>query len=91
MHQHFLLTAAARTLSVREVFELSDEEAFNLFRELRWGEGEEVVCPQRGVVEHHWFLPSRRQWRCKASLGLTLSEGLTGVRAFATCCSVWNP
>jgi len=66
MSQHFLLTAEARTLSVREVFDLSDEEAFNLFRELRWGKGEEVVCPECGVVEHHWFLPSRRQWRCKA-------------------------
>ena len=65
MHQHFLLTAAARTLSVREVFELSDEEAFNLFKELRWGRGEEVVCPECAVVERHWFLPSRRQWRCK--------------------------
>ena len=66
MHQHFLLTAAARTLSVREVFELSDEEAFKLFRELRWGQGEEVVCPECGVVECHWYLTSRRQWRCKA-------------------------
>ena len=61
MQQHFLLTAAARTLSVREVFELNDEEAFDLFRELRWGKGEEVVCPECGVVERHWFLPSRRQ------------------------------
>ena len=64
--QHFLLSAAARTLSVREVFALSDEAAFELFRELRWGKGEEVVCPSCGVVERHWFLPSRRQWRCKA-------------------------
>ena len=66
MHQHFLLSAAARTLSVREIFELSDEQAFDLFRELRWGKGEEVICPDCGVVERHWFLPSRRQWRCKA-------------------------
>ncbi len=65
MHQHFLLTAAARTLSVREVFELNDEEAFDLLRELRWGKGEEVVCPDCGVVERHWFVSSRRQWRCK--------------------------
>ena len=64
--QHFLLSAAARTLSVREVFALSDEAAFELFRELRWGKGEDVVCPSCGVVERHWFLPSRRQWRCKA-------------------------
>ena len=66
MPQHFLLTAEARSLSVREVFALSDEAAFNSFRELRWGKGEEVVCPECGVAERHWFLPSRRQWRCKA-------------------------
>ena len=66
MSQHFLLTAEACSLSVREVFALSDEEAFDLFRQLRWGKGEEVVCPDCGVVERHWFLPSRRQWRCKA-------------------------
>ena len=66
MHQHFLLSAKARTLSVREVFELSDEQAFDLFRELRRGKGDEVVCPACEVVADHWFLPSQRQWRCKA-------------------------
>lgn len=66
MSQHFLLTAEARSLSVRDVFALSDKAAFDLFRELRWGKGEEVVCPECGVVQRHWFLPSRRQWRCKA-------------------------
>lgn len=67
MQQHFLLSAKARTLSVREVFELSDEAAFDLFRELRWGKGDEVACPECGVMEQHWFLPSRQQWRFKAS------------------------
>ena len=52
MHLHFLLSAEARTLSVRKVFELSDEQAFDLFRELRWGKGDEV-CPACGVVAHH--------------------------------------
>jgi transposase-like protein len=66
MPQHFLLTAEARTLSVREVFALSDEGAFDLFRALRWGKGEQVVCPECGVEDRHWFLPSRQQWRCKA-------------------------
>ena len=66
MSQHFLLTAEARSLSVREVFALSDAAAFELFRELRWGKGEEVVCPECAVADRHWFLPSRAQWRCKA-------------------------
>ena len=66
MPQHFLLSAEARSLSVREIFSLSDDNAFDLFRELRWGKGDEVVCPACRAVDRHWFLPSRRQWRCKA-------------------------
>mgnify|MGYP001258158730 CR=1 FL=1 len=66
MNQHFLLSAKARTLSLQRLFGMSDEEAFELFRELRWGKGEEVVCPCCGVVEKHYFLKTRRQWRCKA-------------------------
>ena len=31
-----LLSAEARSLSVREIFALSDDKAFDLFRELRW-------------------------------------------------------
>ena len=62
MHQpHFLLSAEARTLSMREVFALSDEQAFELFREVRWGRDGEPVCPSCGVVEQHWFLASRHQ------------------------------
>ena len=65
MSQHFLLSARARTLSVRSVFALSDTEAFNLYREVRWGKGEEVVCPVCGVVGKHYFKPTRKQWQCK--------------------------
>ncbi len=64
-HPHFLLSAAARTLSMREVFAMSDDQAFEAFREVRWGRDGEPVCPACGVVERHWFLPSRRQWRCQ--------------------------
>lgn len=67
MHQpHFLLSAEARTLSMRDVFALNDEQAFELFRAVRWGRDGEPVCPACGGVEQHWFLASRRQWRCRA-------------------------
>ncbi len=32
---HFLLSAAARTLSLREVFAMTDDQAFTVFREVR--------------------------------------------------------
>jgi rubredoxin len=63
---HFLLSAAARTLSLREAFALTDEQAFALFGEVRWGRDADPVCPSCGVAEQHWFLASRRQWRCRA-------------------------
>ena len=44
--QHFLLSAKARTLSVRQVFELSDQQAFECFKEVRWGHGDDVTCPR---------------------------------------------
>lgn len=65
MPQHFLLSAKARTLSARQVMELTDQQAFGLFKELRWGEGEEVACPCCGVVDRHYFIRVRKQWRCR--------------------------
>ncbi len=43
MSLHFLLKAGARTLSVVQVLAMSDDNAFSLFRHLRWGEGEELL------------------------------------------------
>lgn len=41
MPQHFLLSAKARTLSVLKVMQMTDAEAFTVFKEMRWGAGEE--------------------------------------------------
>lgn len=64
--QHFLLSAKARSLSLMEIFGLSDDEAFELFRLARWPETEgEAICPRCGSCEKHYFLQTRKQWRCK--------------------------
>ncbi len=65
MSQYFLLSAKARTLSVRRVFEMNDEQAFKVFKKVRWGDGKEVACPQCGVIHAYYFIASRKQWRCK--------------------------
>ncbi len=62
--QHFLLSAKARTLSVLQVAQMPDAEAFRVFKEMRWGAGEAVACPCCGVVAEHAFRKDRRQWRC---------------------------
>lgn len=61
--QHYLLSAEARTLSLIQIMRLSDDQAFELFKEARWQNGE-PVCPQCGGVEHYWFRTTK-QWRCK--------------------------
>ena len=66
MSQHFLLSAKSRTLSVRRVMEMTDADAFQVFKELRWGAGEEVACPVCGVIDRHYFRTDRKQWCCKA-------------------------
>ncbi len=72
MSQHFLLSAKARTLSVLKVMQMTDTDAFTVFKELRWGAGDEVACPCCGVVSKHAFRRDRRQWKC-ADCGHTFS------------------
>ena len=38
MSQHFLLSSAARTLSLAKVMRLSDAEAYDTFKAIRWAE-----------------------------------------------------
>ena len=40
MAQHFLLSAAARTLSLKAIFREGEEAAYRRFRRLRWPETE---------------------------------------------------
>lgn len=63
--QHFLLSAQARTLSVRQIFEMSDAQAFEVFKEVRWGKDDDVTCPRCGVIRNHYFVRVRKQlaWR----------------------------
>ncbi|WP_373100502.1 MULTISPECIES: IS1595 family transposase [Pasteurellaceae] len=65
MTQHFLLSSKARSLSSIKIARLSDDEAFSLLCELRWGSKEVVVCPKCGVRHKAYFISTRKQWRCK--------------------------
>ena len=65
MAQHFLLSTKARTLSLAKVLRLSDDEAFESFKAVRWAENNgEPFCPKCGCVSHY-YLKNRRMWRCK--------------------------
>jgi len=64
MAQHFLLSAKARSLSLVQIFTMTDVAAFDLFKESRWGDGD-PVCPTCGLIDKHYFIKTRKQWRCK--------------------------
>lgn len=64
--QHFLLSAAARTLSLKAVFRMGEDKAYQTFCELRWPETEgEAVCPRCGCLETY-NITSRRKFKCVA-------------------------
>jgi transposase-like protein len=64
--QHFLLSKAARSLSLARVARLSDEEAHDAFRMIRWAETKgEAVCPRCGCFATYKF-KTRSLWKCKA-------------------------
>jgi transposase-like protein len=62
--QHFLLSAAARTLSLKAVFRMGEDAAYNTFKAMRWSETEgEAVCPRCGCVETY-DIATRRRFKC---------------------------
>jgi transposase-like protein len=52
MAQHFLLSKAAKTLSLAQVFRMSDSKAEETFRLVRWADTKgEAICPHCGGVD----------------------------------------
>ncbi len=65
MAQHFLLSAAARTLSLSKVMRLSEDEAFDTFKAIRWeNNGGEPYCGKCGCTAVYTF-KARRIFKCK--------------------------
>ena len=76
MAQHFLLTAAARTLSVTAVARMSEEDARKLFRAMRWhATNGDPVCPACGCLAVYEY-KSCPLFKCKAcSKRFSLTSG----------------
>lgn len=79
MSQHFLLSRPAKTLSLAQVFRMSDAEAETMFRKVRWPETDgEAVCPHCGGLKPY---EARRpngslRFRCRAcAKDFTITSG----------------
>jgi transposase-like protein len=61
MAQHFLLSRAAKTLTLGQVYKMSDAEAETAFRNMRWPDTNgEPICPACG---------NAKTWDCRRSNG----------------------
>ncbi len=66
MAQHFLLSAKARTISLKAVYQMGEDKAYRAFCDLRWPETDgEAVCPRCGGCDPY-SIPTRRKFQCKA-------------------------
>ena len=69
MAQHFLLSKAAKTLTLAQVMRMSDDEAEATFRRVRWPESEgEPVCPKCGTLDAYECRRAKgaNRFRCSA-------------------------
>ena len=64
MASDFLLSAAARTLSIKAIYKAGEDAAYDAFRRLRWPETDgEPVCPKCGSLDHY-NISTRRRFKC---------------------------
>jgi transposase-like protein len=79
MAQHFLLSRAAKTLSLAAVFGMKDDEAEMTFRRVRWHETDgQPVCPHCGGVDAYDCrrLKGAPRFRCRAcAKDFTITSG----------------
>jgi transposase-like protein len=69
MAQHFLLSKAAKTLSLAQVFTMKDADAETVFRRIRWSDTDGApVCPHCGGVDAYDCrrLKGAPRFRCRA-------------------------
>ena len=79
MAQHFLLSKAAKTLSLASVFTMKDADAEMAFRRIRWANTNgEPVCPHCGGVDAYDCrrLKGGPRFRCRACVkDFTITSG----------------
>ncbi|HEV2561187.1 MAG TPA: IS1595 family transposase [Rhizomicrobium sp.] len=79
MAQHFLQSKAAKTLSLAQVFRMTELEAETTFRRIRWNETDGApICPDCGGLEPYEFRrpTSLLRFRCKAcSKNFSITSG----------------
>ncbi len=98
MAQHFLLSAKARTLSLKAIYAGGEDKAYSTFRKLRWPATDGApVCPHCGGLDAY-EITTRRRFKCSAcgkqfsvtSGTILASRKLSFVDLLAALCIIAN-
>ena len=66
MAQHFLLSAASRTLSLKGIYKAGEDAAYETFKRMRWPATDgKPVCSKCGCLDAY-TITTRRRFKCKA-------------------------
>lgn len=67
MTVHYLLSSKSKTKSLKDILNMPDEEAFDIFKQIRWADNNgEPVCPHCSSPNPHYFLKKYKRWTCSA-------------------------
>lgn len=64
-HRNFLMLAKIRDFTVSDVADMSEDQCYWKFVDIRFGDRKNIACPHCGVIDKHYYRAARRQWRCK--------------------------
>jgi transposase-like protein len=65
MVMHYSRNKDNREFTLYQLAQLTEEEAWEIFKRCRFGDKERFACPECGAIEKHWYIKTRRQWHCK--------------------------
>lgn len=64
--QHYLKSAGIKSeLNSYDVGRMTEEQAFEYFVTERWGDRNNIMCPECKVISKHYFDKRNQRWRCK--------------------------
>lgn len=55
-----------RNLSILDILNLKEEQAWGKMKTIRWGEGDDTQCPYCKEWDNHSFVNTRKIWNCKS-------------------------
>jgi transposase-like protein len=67
MSQHFLLSAAACSLALSDIFRMTDDDARGAFKRIRWAATDgEPFCPHCGCLTTYTLAEAPPCWKCSS-------------------------